>query len=66
MGAIDRIKRDWETGLQHARWAGVFAQAKISEHPKVLKKLLSGKPERSGMSGEAIGAAMQAWMARSK
>jgi hypothetical protein len=66
MGAVDRVKREWETGLHQARWMGFFAQVKITEHDKIIKKMLAGKPDRAPMSGKAIGATMRAWAARSK
>lgn len=66
MGAIDRAKREWQDGLQHARWAGFFAQVKITEHAKLMKQMLNGKPKSKVMSGKAIGATLRAWAARSK
>jgi hypothetical protein len=66
MGAVARVKREWENGLHQARWIGFFAQVKVSEHGKLIKQMLDSKPDKVMMSGRAIGAAMRAWAARSK
>lgn len=66
LGASARLKRERIDRLDQARWAGFFAQAKPSEHDKVLKKLTSDPPKRGGMTGTQIALAMRAWVARSR
>ena len=66
LGVIERMRRDWISGLQQSRWAGFFAQVKLSEHEKLFKQLTAGKPKAVRMSGKQIALAMRAWVARSE
>ena len=60
------MRRDWRDSLHQARWAGFFAQVKLTEHEKILKQLTAGKVKHKTMSGTQIALAMRAWVARSK
>jgi hypothetical protein len=63
-GKIAQLKRENETGIRHARWAGYFAQVALKEHEQALKQLLGVKAERKAMSGAEISKMMRAFAGR--
>jgi hypothetical protein len=66
-GRLDGLKRDHHLAIREARWAGWFAQVKLSEHDKAISRLLDDKKPSPGriMTGKEIGSAMRAWVKRS-